>query len=72
MQNRITVKNLAMSSSNLTFMLKVLPKLPERLPAHITFTDEFEKLKEDIENHITEVFNTVTNIIRDMIGKSAT
>ncbi|KAL4490905.1 hypothetical protein ABPG72_008641 [Tetrahymena utriculariae] len=76
MNGKVTVKNLATSSLNLTFLIKIFDKIKERL---IQNTDvqkeiidiEFQKIKTEIQNHISEIFGTIPNIIKDMLQKSA-
>ncbi|EAR92916.1 Vps54-like protein (macronuclear) [Tetrahymena thermophila SB210] len=76
MNGKVTVKNLATSSLNLTFLIKIFDKIKERLVQNTDVSKEiidaeFQKIKIDIQNHISEIFGTIPNIIKDMLQKSA-
>ncbi|KAL4451071.1 hypothetical protein ABPG74_021393 [Tetrahymena malaccensis] len=76
MNGKVTVKNLATSSLNLTFFIKIFDKIKERLVQNTDvqkeiIDNEFQKIKIEIQNHISEIFGTIPNIIKDMLQKSA-
>lgn len=73
MNGKITVKNLSTSSLNLTFLVKILDKIADRLVAQADvsnnlITEEFNSIRRDLLNHISEIFATITKILHDMFG----
>jgi hypothetical protein len=77
MNNKVTVKNLATSTLNLAFLLKLLPKISSKLMAFSEVDEQFceieveTKLFQEIKSHSNEIFTTIPDIIKDALQKAS-